>query len=113
MHTPNRANLAGLDDFDHSPVVIPRMNLYAHLCDTVILLGELLEESGFEDGVGERFFAIDVFFESESEGGGWGVSMVWGPDEDGVEAVGFVVEEVAEIGVGFFGFVFGGGGVEG
>ncbi len=100
---------AGLEEFDDAAVVGFGVDLGAHLSGDFGIGGGGGDEAGLMDGVGKGFFAVDVFFELECGKGGWGVGVVWGSDEDGVDVVVDFVEHGAEVGEGFCGGEFGGG----
>ena len=80
------ADDAGLDEFDGAAESFEGAALVAHLSDEFFFLGEGFEFSGFADGMGEWFLAIDVFTGRESGFGDDAVEVVGGGDGDGVEA---------------------------
>ena len=83
----NFANRSSLDEFDCSAVVGSGVNLGAHLgCDFSFLLGIfLLHPPCFLHGVGEGFFAIDVFTGAHCRDRCRGVVVVGGADDDGID----------------------------
>jgi len=68
------------------------VDLRAHLGRPLAADGLLSDATCLLDGVGERLLAVDVFVEFEGRQCGEGVGMLGGADNDGIEAVGVVVE---------------------
>lgn len=67
--------------------------LVAHLGGDALFAGVIGDLSGFPDGVGEWFFAIDVFAVVEGGHRGEGVMVVGGGDEDGIDFLHFLEHE--------------------
>ncbi len=112
MGLADRADRAGLDALDHLPVVLARVVLGAHLRGDAGLRGGLAEDPGLLHVVRHRLFEIDVLAQEQRRQGRRGVGVLGGADDDGIEAVGVVVEP-AEVGVAAGLGVFGGGAIDG
>ncbi len=87
MDFRDRSDESGLDEFDTAAEVVGSGALVAGLgCDGAFL-GQLAQGPGLSDGVGERFFAVDVFSGLDGGGGDSGMPVVRGSDDDGVQLV--------------------------
>jgi hypothetical protein len=86
------------DEFHGAAEVSGGAALVAGLGDDLGGFGEIAELAGFGDGVGERFFAVDVFACGDGGFADGCVPVVRGGDDDGVDVWGG--EELVEVGEG-------------
>ena len=75
--------------------------LIAHLRGDLLGPGEVAEEAGLGDRLGQRLLAEAVLAEFHRHGGSDGVRVVGGADGDGVDLLPHLVDHHPEIGVGF------------
>src|SRR5437763_16310835 len=70
--------------------------MIAQICSYIVLARGLCNLKGFPDGVGERFFAIDVFAEFDCGHRDKGMEMVRRGDHDGIDVF-LLVEHFAKV----------------
>ncbi len=79
------ANRARLDQFYGAAVVVGGVNLRTHLGGDLAFGVFFLHPAGFLHGMCEGFFAVDVLSGPHRGDGGWGVMVIGGADDDGID----------------------------
>ena len=79
---PNRTRL---DQLHGTAVAASGVNLRSHLGGDFAFGVFLLHPAGLLHGMGERFFAVDVLSGPHRGDGGWGVMVIGGTNDDGVD----------------------------
>ena len=96
MNLRNSTVRPSLDQFDHSPVIVSRMNLCPHLSCNLMFASCLTDHSGFPDVVRERFFTVNMFVKLKCREGGKRVRMFTCTDDDGIELT-LLIKQLAKI----------------
>ena len=88
---------AGLDDLDHPPVILARVDLRAHLGRQLVVGRRLAHEPDLAHVVGQRLFAVQVLAQPHRAEARRGVDVVRRADDDGVDVIAHRVEHLAEV----------------
>jgi hypothetical protein len=97
MHAFHFADGAGLDQLHDTTIIISCMNLRAHLGDELFLFGQIGQYARFMNGVGEGFFAVDVFAHAKCHGGGRSVGVIRCAYQHSINFVRFPFQHDAEV----------------
>jgi hypothetical protein len=93
---PHRADDALPDHLDHTAVVVPGVDLGAHLRDELLARRQFGQGAGLGDGMRQRLFAVGVQALGQGPVGDVEVVVVRGGAQDGIEPPG--VDHLAEVG---------------
>ena len=75
------------------------MSLVAHLRGDFVFAGEFGQDARLEDGVRQRFLAVNMFAQSDGHRCCGGVRVVRRRDGHSVDVIGFLVEHLAEVSI--------------
>ncbi len=95
VNAADRSNYPRLHDFHHAAIVVPRVDLRAHLRNQFVLCRRLHHDANFVDGMGQGFLAIHGLACLHGQHGRNRVHVVGRADNDGVNA--FVVKQLVKI----------------
>ena len=99
VHAGHLADFAVPDPFANEVAVCGRGALVTHLRSHLVLLGQVGEQAGLIDGVGQRLLHIDVLAHGDGVGGHDGMRVVGGCYEDGIDALAHLVVHAAEVAI--------------
>ena len=97
MHLAHLADQPRGDPLGHLPNAFARVALIAHLAHDAVFMGRLGQNTGFEDGVGDRLLHVDVLAAAHALHRHVGVRMVGRGDDHRVDVLA-LIKHLAEIG---------------